>query len=263
VTSTGQLVALTRAVPPSIVRCELTHLEREPIDVPRAAAQHAAYEETLARAGCAIRHLPEEPDLPDSVFVEDTAVVLDELAVITRPGASSRRAETTSVAATLGEYRPLACIAAPGTLDGGDVLVVGRRVYVGLSGRTNVDGLRQLAALLAPHGYRASAIDVRQCLHLKSAASAVGDDVVLVNPRWVDAGQFGAARRIEVHPDEPFAANALAIDETVLCAAAAPWTAERLRSAGFAVESVAVSELAKAEAGLTCCSLIVPMRPTS
>jgi len=251
------LVALTRAVPPSIVRCELTHLAREPIDVARAAAQHAAYEGMLTRLGCTVRHLPAEPDLPDSVFVEDTAVVLDELAVIARPGAESRRGETASVAAAVGEHRELACIQAPGTLDGGDVLCVGRRVYVGLSGRTNAEGVRQLASLLAPHGYQVTGVEIQGCLHLKSAASALGGDTVLVNPRCVDAtGHFAAFRRLEVHPDEPFAANVLVVAETVLCAAGAPRTAERLGSAGFAVERVDVSELAKAEAGLTCCSLI-------
>jgi dimethylargininase len=254
------LLALTRAVPPSIVRCELTHLARTPIDVGRAAAQHDAYENALARLGCTIVRLPDEPEQPDSVFVEDTAVVLDDLAVITRPGAESRRKETASVAAALAEYRQLACIQAPGTLDGGDVLAIGQRVYVGLSGRTNADGARQLAELLAPHGYEVAGIDVRGCLHLKSAVTAVADDAVLVNPRCVDLSHFRGCHPIEVHPDEPFAANALRIDETVLCAAAAPRTRERLATRGLAVETVDVSELAKAEAGVTCCSVILYVR---
>jgi dimethylargininase len=190
------------------------------------------------------------------VFLEDTAVVLDELAVVARPGAESRRAETASVAAALGVHRSLACIQAPGTLDGGDVLRVGQRIYVGLSGRTNDEGVRQLAELLAPYGYDVAGIEVRECLHLKSAVTAVSDDRILVNPRWVDVSHFGGFGRIEVHPDEPFAANVLLVDDILLCAAAAPRTRERLASAGFAVETVDVSELAKAEAGVTCCSLI-------
>jgi dimethylargininase len=254
------ILALTRPVPPSIVRCELTHLARTPIDVERATAEHDAYEDALARLGCAIVRLSGEPDYPDSVFVEDTAVVLDELAVITRPGAESRRQETVAVAATLGEYRQLARIETPGTLDGGDVLRIGRRVYVGMSGRTNADGARQLAELLAPHGYEVEGIDVRECLHLKSAVTAVADDAILVNSRWVDASRFQGCSRIDVHPDEPFAANTLRIDETLLCAAAAPRTRERLGAQGFAVDSVDVSELAKAEAGVTCCSLILYVR---
>lgn len=254
------LLALTRAVPPSIVRCELTHVTRTPIDVRRAAAQHDAYEKALTRLGCTVVRLPDAPDQPDSVFVEDTAVVLEELAVIARPGAESRRGETASVATALGEHRQLACIQVPGTLDGGDVLGIGQQVYVGLSGRTNADGARQLAELLAPHGYRVAGIDVRGCLHLKSAVTAVADDTVLVNPQWVDVSLFHGIKRIDVHPDEPLAANVLRIDETLLCAAAAPRTRERLGAKGFAVESVDVSELAKAEAGVTCCSLILYAR---
>jgi dimethylargininase len=186
--------------------------------------------------------------------------VLEELAVITRPGAASRRGETASVAAALGEYRQLKCIEAPGTLDGGDVLRIGQRVYVGMSGRTNADGARQLAELLAPFGYELEGIEVRGCLHLKSAVTAVADDTVLVNPRWVDVSHFRGLKRIDVHPAEPFAANALLVDETLLCAAAAPRTRERLGALGFAVESADVSELAKAEAGVTCCSLILYVR---
>jgi dimethylargininase len=254
------LIALTRAVPPSIVRCELTHLAREPIDVARAAAQHEGYEQTLTRLGCVVRHLPSEPELADSVFVEDTAVVLDDVAVIARPGAESRRPETASVAAALAEHRQLVHVRAPGTLDGGDVVCMGQRVYVGLSGRTNADGARQLAELLVPYGYQVSTIDVRGCLHLKSAVTAIGPDTLLLNPECVDAASFRGCDRIEVHPDEPFAANTLRIDETLLCAASAPRTRERLESKGFAVESVDVSELAKAEAGVTCCSLIFYVR---
>jgi dimethylargininase len=257
------LLALTRAVPPSIVRCELTHLAREPIDVERAAAQHEAYLSMLDRLGCTVERLPDEPDHPDSVFVEDTAVVFDELAVIARPGAESRRAETQSVAAALAKYRELACIEAPGTLDGGDVLRVGRRVYVGVSGRTNVEGVRQLAELIARHGYHVARIDVRGCLHLKSAVTAVGDDTLLINPQWVDGSHFRGLQRLDVHPDEPLAANVLAVEDTVVCAAAAPRTRALLEARGFAVESVDVSELAKAEAGVTCCSLILYVRDGS
>jgi dimethylargininase len=257
------ILALTRSVPPTIVRCELTHLAREPIDVARAAAQHAAYERRLVRLGCAVRHLPEEPELPDSVFVEDTAVVLEELAVIARPGAESRRGETAAVAAALSEHREIACIREPGTLDGGDVLCVGRRVYVGLSGRTNADGAKQLADLLARHAYVVAGIEVRGCLHLKSAVTAVADDTLLVNPEWVDARQFRAFRRIEVDPAEPCAANPRRGEDPVLCAAAAPRTRERLERQGFDVESVDVSELAKAEAGVSCCSLIFYVRSGS
>jgi dimethylargininase len=254
------LLALTRAVPPSIVDCELTHLVREPIDGARAEAQHHAYEALLERLGCTVQRIPDTPDLADSVFVEDTAVVLDEVAVITRPGATSRRGETESVATMLAEHRPLRCIEAPATLDGGDVLRLGQRLYVGLSKRTNREGVQQLAALLSPFGYDVEGLDVRGALHLKSAVTAVADDTVVINPDWCDFSHFRSYRRIEVHPAEPFGANALPIDDVLVYSAAAPRTRERLQKAGFGVESVDVSELAKAEAGVTCCSLIFYVR---
>ncbi len=253
------LIALTRAVPPSIVRCELTHLARSHMDVGLAAVQHARYEAALETLGCTIQRLPDEPELPDSVFVEDTAVVVDEVAVIARPGAESRRAETDSVAEALRHHRPLRAIEPPGTLDGGDVLRIGRRVYVGLSARTNADGATQLRDLLVPFGYAVHRVEARGCLHLKTAVTAVAGDLILLNPSWVDADVFEAPR-LEVHPDEPFAANTLRVGETVLCSAAAPRTLERLESHGLSTQAVDVSELEKGEAGLTCCSVIVPVQ---
>jgi dimethylargininase len=251
------VVALTREVPARIADCELTHLERVPIDRARAVVQHAAYETALRAAGCTIERFPATPDLPDSVFVEDAAVVFDEVAVITRPGAPSRRPETASVAAGLATYRPMRAIGAPATIDGGDVLRVGRRVFVGLSSRTTAEGAHQLRAVLAPFGYAVETIVATGCLHLKSAVTAIDDDRLLVNPEWVDASRFAGFDVLNVDPAEPFAANVLRIGGVALCAAAYPRTRARLEAAGISTVPVDVSELAKAEAGLTCCSLIV------
>jgi len=248
------LLALTRSVPPSIVECELTHLAREPIDVARAAVQHRAYENALAALGCVVRQLPDEPDLPDSVFVEDTAVIVDEVAVITRPGAASRRAETFSVAQTLRAYRELAFIEDPGTLDGGDVLRIGKRVFVGQSERTNAEGIAQLRTHLGEFGYTVQAIALHDCLHLKTAVTALSDSIVLINPAWTDFPRFD---RIEVDPSEPFAANALLTPNGVVMPAAFPRTIERVRKRGIKVDTVDASELAKAEGGVTCCSLLL------
>jgi dimethylargininase len=250
-------IALTREVPARISECELTHIERVPIDRARAAEQHAEYENALRAAGCVVEHLPPAPDLPDSVFVEDTAVVFDEVAVIARPGAASRRGETPAVAAALARFRMLHYIEAPGTLDGGDVLRAGRRVFVGLSTRTNPQGALQLQAILTPFGYAVETIETDGCLHLKSAATTLEDDWLLVNPDWVDVGRFGGLRRLDVHPREPFAANVLRIGDVVLCAGAAPLTRAALEASGLTTMAVDVSELAKAEAGVTCCSVIV------
>jgi dimethylargininase len=250
-------IAYTRAVSPTLADCELTHIERQPLDVASAVAEHAAYERLLADLGATMRHLPPEPDLPDAVFVEDTALVLDEIAVIARPGAASRQPETASVAAALADYRPLAHITSPATLDGGDVLVAARRVFVGLSSRTNEAAIEQLVRVLEPLDYEVFPIRFSGCLHLKTAATRVAEDLLLLNPTWVDIDDFPGFRAIEVDPAEPHAANALALGGRVIHPAHHPRTRARLESEGLTVAPVEMSELAKAEAGVTCCSLLV------
>jgi dimethylargininase len=262
-TITGAMpIALTRAVPPSIDRCELTHLAREPIDHARASAEHAACEAALGRAGCRVERLPPLPDHPDSVFVEDTAIVFDEIAVIARPGAESRRGEVESTARALAAWRRLARIEAPATLDGGDVLVTPRAVYVGISGRTNPDGARQLAAMLEPFGIGVAAMPVSGCLHLKSAVTwlgaprAGGRDALIVNPAWVDIAPFDGVEMIAIDPEEPWAANVLAVNGRIICAETHPRTRRRLEARGYSTVGVPAAELAKAEGGVTCCSII-------
>jgi dimethylargininase len=253
------LLAITRPVPRSITRCEITHIAREPIDYARAARQHGEYETLLRTLGCTVQQLPEEPEHPDSVFVEDTAIVVAECAVITRPGAVSRRGETTGIADALRAHRRVYQIEAPGTLDGGDVLRVGRRLYVGLSTRSNSDGARQLADALSSSGYSVEPAALRDCLHLKTAVSALPDERILIDPRHVDGATFGGAAWIEVDPSEPVGANVLVVNDTVVCPTDAPRTAEKLRAEGYSVATVDASELAKAEGGLTCCSLLVDL----
>lgn len=252
-----KFLALTRPLPRSISHCELTHLAREPIDYARAVTQHERYEAALERLGCRIERLPAAPDLPDSVFVEDAAVVFDEVAVLTRPGAPSRRREVESVADALRAYRPLSFIEPPGTLDGGDVLVTPRGVFVGVSARTNVEGARQLGSLLDPHGFTVTTVPVTGCLHLKSAVTLASDDTLLVNAGWIDLQHFTAFQVVHVDAAEPSAANVLRIGDRVLCATEHPRTRERLEVRGIATLSVETSELAKAEGGLTCCSLLL------
>lgn len=249
-------IALTREVSQSIERCELTHMDRQPIDVGRARAQHAAYEQALRDAGCRVKRVPPATGCPDSVFVEDTAVVLPEIAVITRLGALSRRSETPAVADALREYRPLAEIEPPGTLDGGDVLVVGRRVFIGQTARTNSEGLGQIRSILAPLGYDVKSVPVHGCLHLKSAATALTGALLLVQPLWVDPDAFHGVTVILVDPDEVQAANALSIGTQIVYPAAFPKTTERLAARGLRVLPVDVDEIAKAEGAVTCCSLV-------
>jgi dimethylargininase len=240
-------LAITRAVSPRIAQCELTFLQRRPIDAARAAAQHDVYERLLEARGCTIVHVADVPEMPDGVFVEDAAIVMDDIAIITRPGMASRRGETESVAEVLGRYRPLRRIAAPATLDGGDVLVLDQKMYAGLSQRTNMAAVQQLDAI---------PVRFQNCLHLKSAVTVIGEKTLLLNPNWIDPKQFRGFQVLHVHPSEPFAANALRIGDTILYSASYPRTRRALEMRGFHIEQVDVSELEKAEAGVTCCSLI-------
>jgi dimethylargininase len=246
-------IALTRAVSPTIDHAELTHVARVRIDLARAEEQHAAYERMLEELGCTVRRIDPAPAMPDAVFVEDTAIVVDELAIITRPGAESRRNEIASMAAVLGDYRPLAYISEPATIDGGDVLHIGKRLWVGESARSSSDAVRQLRALLP--GYTIASVPLRDALHLKTAVTYAGNNTLIINPAWVDP--LEGFDIIDVDPSEPFAANVLTIGTTVVCSAAFPRTAQRLRERGFDVREIDASELAKAEGGLTCCSVIV------
>ena len=191
---------MTREISGAIVRCELTHLARARIDLDTARREHDAYERALSEAGCRVHRLNAGDEMPDSVFIEDTAIVFDELAILTRPGAESRRGEVPAVARALAPHRPLQHIAAPGTVDGGDVLVVSRRVFVGRTPRTNADGLAQLQRILSPFGYAVEGVAVGACLHLKSAASTVGDATLLINRDWVDASAFAGLGLIDVDP---------------------------------------------------------------
>lgn len=249
-------IAITRGVSAAFARCELTHLARSPIDVARARAQHAAYCEALEVLGCRVIALPPDEALPDCVFVEDVALVFDELAVVLRPGAASRRAEVDAVAEALGDFRTLHHIEAPDTMDGGDVLRLDHLVLVGLSSRTTSGAAAQLDALLRPRGYLVRGVRVKGCLHLKTAVTRVARDAVLLNPEWVDASLFAGYRVVEVDPSEPMAANALLVGDVVIHPQAFPLTRARLQAAGVAVHAVDVSEIAKAEGGVTCCSVV-------
>jgi dimethylargininase len=249
-------IALVRDVSPSLERCELSFQQRVAIDLDKARAQHRAYVDTLIALGCKVETLPTLPENPDAVFVEDTAVVLDELAVITRPGAESRRSEVDSSAAALARHRKLAYIEAPGTLDGGDVLIVGRTLYVGLSARSSKDGVEQMRAHLKPHGYEVHGVQLHGCLHLKTAVTQVAERTLLINPAWVDETAFNGMDFIHVDLVEPAAANAVRIGEAVIYPKSFPRTLARLQRKGLRVHPVDMSETEKAEGGVTCCSLI-------
>lgn len=252
------MIAIVRNISPRMADCELTHLDRQPIDIALAEKQHEEYVDTLRRLGCEIEHAQELPFHPDAVFVEDCAVVLPELAIIARPGAESRREEVHSIAEVLERYREkVFYIEAPGTLDGGDVLCIGDQIWVGLSARTNADAVLQMQAILKPYGYSVDAVRMGGgCLHLKSAVTQVADDLLLLNPEWVHPDYFPDFDIVYTDPDEPAAANALLIGDTVVYPADFPFTALMLAEEGIELLLVDNSEVIKAEGGVTCCSIL-------
>jgi len=250
-------IAITRDVSPRMNECELTHIERIPIDVNIARQQHHDYIEALKSLGCEVIALPAEADLPDSVFVEDAALILPEIALIARPGADSRKLEVNSIMKALAPYRPMLRITAPATLDGGDVLVVGRNIYVGLSTRSNEMAIRQMQELLGNYGYSVTGVQLRDCLHLKTAVTRADDKTLLINRNLVDVRHFESYDLIDVDASEPLAANCLPIGDFIIFPAAFPKTRARLEAKGCKIKVVRVDELAKAEGAVTCCSLII------
>lgn len=251
-------IALTREVSQSLARCELTYLEREPIDLARARAQHAEYEKLLGDIGLWVEHLPTLDEQPDAVFVEDAALALDELAIISPMGAPSRAGESASVAKELGRWLPVRYLTPPATLDGGDVLRVGRRLYVGCSRRTNSAAIEQLRTCLAPHGYEVVSVTVMGALHLKSACSFIGDDTLLANPEWLDLRPLAGMRTLSVDASEAWGASVLHIDGHIVMPTGFPKTRRMLTDRELRVYEIDLSELRKAEGGPTCLSIILP-----
>ncbi|MEO6433870.1 MAG: dimethylarginine dimethylaminohydrolase [Sphingomicrobium sp.] len=247
--------AFTRAVSPRLAECQLTHQGRVPIDAERAVVQHAAYEQALRDAGFDVIRLPDLPDDPDAVFVEDTALLLGDHAILTRPGVASRIGEVDSTAAGLAGLFTFHRIAT-GHVDGGDVLRIGQRLYVGLSTRTDQAGIDALAGLAGPLGFQVVRAELRDCLHLKTGATLAAPGLLLVNPQAVDPAQFDGVEALATDPAEPAAANCVMAGRHVILGAGSPATAAKLRARGLVVIEVDVSELQKAEAGGTCMSLI-------
>jgi dimethylargininase len=255
-------VAVTREVARSLERCELTFIDRDPIDHARASAQHQAYCERLVSLGLEVIRLPADEAQPDCCFVEDTAVVVDEVAIVTTLGAPSRRGETPAIEHELAKHRPIARIDLPATLDGGDVLIVGRTILVGETTRTNAAGIAALRHITQQHGYDVVVLQVPGCLHLKSAVTALSDETLLANRGLIDldpiAHRFSV---VDVDAAEPGAANVLRIQGELWAHPGYPRTFEKLQGRGYDVVAVDISEFVKAEGALTCKSLLFRRLP--
>jgi dimethylargininase len=250
-------LAITHLSSPRLQECQRTFVPGEPIDGELAARQHASYCQALRDLGVAVRRLDANGDSPDGVFIEDTAVVLDEIAVLARMGASARQAEPSGIAPALGEYRDLVPLG-KGTLEGGDVLRLGGTLLVGRSCRTSAEGIESLAGIVSRYGYQVIAIPIERCLHLKTSCTALPDGRLLINPDWISSDRLAEQRLHCMPAPEPWGANVLPVGETVLLPAAHARTAESLDQAGYQVTTVDISEFAKAEGGVTCLSLLVP-----
>ena len=250
-------IAITRKISPRFNECEITHIDRTPIDLDIARAQHGAYINALETLGCKIIELEEEPDLPDSVFVEDTAFILPEVGIITRPGADSRKPETKAIAQALSLHLPLLHITDPATVDGGDVLILGKNIYIGLSTRSSQAAIDQLQRLLDNYQYKVTGVQMHDCLHLKTAVTRVDDNTLLINRNWVDIQHFKDFKLVEIDASEPYAANCLPVNGSIIYPTSFPKTRAKLEAGGYKITPVTVDELAKAEGAVTCCSLII------
>jgi dimethylargininase len=210
----------------------------------------------LKRLGVTVYRLTENSFYPDGCFIEDTAVVLDELAILTSMGSASRYGETEAVRCQLAKYREISLIKLPAKIEGGDVLKVGKTIFVGLSSRTNLQGIEEFTRILNPLGYSVRPIVVRGCLHLKTACTSLDDSTLILNPEWVDADNFKDFNILFTPVDEPWAANTLNVNDTICSSVDVPRTAELIQKLGKGVVTLDISEFRKAEAGLTCLSLI-------
>jgi len=255
------LIAITRDVSASLGDCEVTFIERRPIDVDRARVQHAAYVAALEAIGLVVVRLPALDALPDAVFVEDPVHVLDEVAIALSPGASSRRAEVEPLIDAISAYRPIERIGPPATIDGGDILRIGRRLYVGRSMRTNDAGILALGSIAGRYGYEVRAVPMKDCLHLKSGCTSIGGQL-LINPEWIDADAFREHDTLSVPEGEPSAADILVLPGTIIMPASFQRTAALLRSEGHHVITIDVSEFQNAEAGVTCLSVVFDDLPS-
>lgn len=249
-------VAVTRELTAAIGNCELTFLHRSAIDFALAQQQHRDYQSALSSLGCEVVVVPAPPGLADSVFIEDTALVLDDIAVMLRPGVASRQPEVAGVAEVLQQYKPLKAIEPPGTIDGGDLLRVGNRIFAGLSTRSNQSGIQQLRDIVSDFGMTVETVETTKCLHLKSAVSEVAPGTLLINTDWISSSAFKDFELIPADKEETHAANALRIGKNLIYPSSFPRTMDALVNRGIDVLPVDLTELQKAEGAVTCCSLI-------
>lgn len=253
--SVRRLIAVTHVPSRRLQEGERTYVDETAVDYALAVRQHNDYCDALRACDADVITLDVNRKLPDCVFVEDTAIVLDELAVMMSMGAESRRDEPAGIEPTLRRFRTVERVLLPATIDGGDVVRLGRTLYVGESPRTNAAGIAALRDVVS-YAYTVIGVPVSGCLHLKTACSALPDGRLLVNREWIDVSRLPPALLLDVPSSEPWAGDVLVIGNRVIASDAFPDTARLLGRCGFEVIQVAVSEFAKVEGGVTCLSLV-------
>ncbi len=256
VSSAAGLIAITHLPSPNMQHGERTYADDDVVDNAVALRQHKAYRDALRSCGANVVVLDVYRSMPDCVFVEDTSLILDEVAVMMSPGAESRRGEPIGIEPALREYRAIERVVLPATIDGGDIVRAGRDLYVGASPRTNAAGIDSLREIVKQYGYSVTAVPVHGCLHLKTACSALPDGRFLVNANWIDTSPLPRARLVQVPESEQWSGDVLAIDDKIIASDAFPETLALLESAAAVVLPVTVSEYAKVEGGVTCLSLV-------
>jgi dimethylargininase len=246
---------VTQRVSQALEKCELTFVESSPINIEKAGKEHTDYCKMLEGCGAQVITLEDNEESPDSVFVEDPIIVFDEIAVMTSMGVESRRREGAALATFFKRYRQLEQITLPAKIEGGDVLRIGRTIYVGESPRTDSTGVEALASIMSRFGYETIPVPVSGCLHLKTGCTALDEQTVIINPDWVDPQPFEPFTKLTTLSEEPFGTNVLPVNGTICMNEAFPATIEMVRSHGYRVTSTDISEFVKAEAGLTCMSV--------
>jgi dimethylargininase len=246
--------AIVRTPGPDAVE-GLTTQSGPPVRLEDLLEQHAAYCRLLETLGIHLIRMDPLPGFPDAYFVEDTAVVTPEIAVITRPGAPERRGEEQTVARILGRYRTVKAIQPPGTLDGGDVMIAGRQVFIGLSGRTDAQGADQLVRLLTPWGYRCTRVPVNDGLHLKSSVAPLDDGRLLILSSWAPRPEFDGCPKLLVQPAEAHACNTLAVNNHLITPAGYPGTRAQLEALDHPIHTLDTHAFRRMDGGLSCLSL--------
>lgn len=248
--------AFVNSPSPQLAECQLTYMDRMPIDPTLALEQHQMYVQALKKMGVEVDVLQINTHCPDGVFVEDPVIILDEIAIITSMGNPERRAEIPAIKEYITGIRPIQEVHSPAKLEGGDILRIGKRIFIGLSSRTDLAGIEAVKNIASQYDYEIVPVRVTGSLHLKTAVTALDDQTLLINPLWLDTTTFRDFQLVPVPLEEPWGANILRLPQGVIANAAYPGTCHLIASLGYRLEAVDISEFGKAEAGLTCMSVV-------